>query len=217
MLLLKLFQWVSFIIVAWKHKKIEVLVLSQGDFDALITLNKSSLLEIKWWLYNIESAFKSLVTIPITLIIHSDASDLGWGATNGKIHINGRWSDSDSNLHTNIQELMAVKIAITSFCKDMKDIHVRIMADNMTAVIYINNMGGIMSKECNQIAKEIWQRAESNNMWISAGHIPGTENVTADTGSLKFRDTTEWMVSDHAFSIIKINSVSQMLICLRQG
>ena len=52
---------------------------------------------------------------------------------------------------------MAIKIAIMSFCKDMKVSHVRIMADNMTAVIYINDMGGIESKECNQIAKEIWQ------------------------------------------------------------
>ena len=72
----------------------------------------------------------------------------------------------------------------------------------MTAVIYINNMGGIKSKECNQVAKEIWQWAESNNIWISAAHIPGTENVTADTGSRQFNDATEWAVSDHAFDTI---------------
>ena len=183
-------------------QKIEALVQSQGDFDVPITLNKSSLLEVKWWHDNIDSAFKSLVPVPITLIIYSDASDLGWGATNGKIRINGRWSDSESDLHINIQELMAAKIAIMSYCKDMEDIHVRIMADNMTAVIYINNMGGTKSKECNQIAKEIWQWAESRNIWISAAHIPGTDNVTADTGSRQFNDATEWMVSDHAFSII---------------
>ena len=164
-------------------------------------MNKPSLLEIKWWHDNIESAFKSLIPVPITLIIHSDASDLGWGTTNGKIRINGCWSDSEGNLHTNIQELMAIKIAIMSFCEDMKDIHVRIMADNMTAVIYINNMGGIKSKECNQIAKDIWQWAESNNIWISAAHIPGTENATADIGSRQFNDATEWMVSDHVFCI----------------
>ena len=181
------------------NAKIEALVQSQGDFDAFIALNKSSLLEIKWWHDNIELAFKSLVPVLITLIIPPDASDLGWGATNGKKRINnGRWSDSEGNLHTNIQELMAIKIAIMSFSKDMKDVHVRIMADN---VIYINNMGGIKSKECNQIAKDIWQWAESDNIWISAVHIPGTENVTADTGSRQFNDATEWMVSDHAFSI----------------
>ena len=151
------------------------------------------------------------------MIIYSDASDLGWDATNGKTRINGRWSDSESDLHINIQELMAAKIAIMSYCKDMEDIHVRIMADNMTAVIYINNMGGTKSKECNQIAKEIWQWAESRNIWISAAHIPGTDNVTADTGSRQFNDATEWMVSDHAFSIITKKLVSQMLTCLHQG
>ena len=33
-------------------------------------------------------------------------------------------------------------------------------------------------------------------------HIRGTENVNADTGSAQFNDATEWMVSDHAFSIV---------------
>ena len=45
------------------------------------------------------------------------------------------------------------------------------------------------------------QWAESNNISIPAAHISGTENVTADTGSRQF-NATEWMVSDHAFSII---------------
>ena len=49
-------------------QEIEVLT-RRRDFDALITLNKSSLLEIKWWHDNIESAFKSLVPVPVTLII----------------------------------------------------------------------------------------------------------------------------------------------------
>ena len=44
-------------------QKIEALVRSQGDFDALITLNKSSLLEIKWWHCNIELAFKSYLSL----------------------------------------------------------------------------------------------------------------------------------------------------------
>ena len=61
---------------------------------------------------------------------------------------------------------MAIRIAIMPFCKDIKDIHVRIMTDNMTAIIYINNMEGIKSKECYQITREIWQWAESNNIYI---------------------------------------------------
>ena len=39
-------------------------------------------------------------------------------------------------------------------------------------------------------------------MWLSAAHIPGTENCTADTDSREFSDDSEWMVSDFVFKII---------------
>ena len=39
-------------------------------------------------------------------------------------------------------------------------------------------------------------------MWLSAAHIPGTQNCTVDTDSREFNDDSEWMVSDFVFQII---------------
>ena len=41
-----------------------------------------------------------------------------------------------------------------AFAKDWKAKHVNIMCDNTTAVCYIDNMGGSVSKACNQLAYE---------------------------------------------------------------
>ena len=44
--------------------------------------------------------------------------------------------------------------------------------------------------------------AVERNVWISAAHIPGVLNVTADEESRKFRDDIEWSLSDEWFEKI---------------
>ena len=38
------------------------------------------------------------------------------------------------------------------------------MSDNITAVSYVNNKGGIQSEFCNETAKELWECSTSRNM-----------------------------------------------------
>ena len=65
------------------------------------------------------------------------------------------------------------------------------MSDNTTTVANLNKQGSTHSIICNEITREIWNFAISKNIWISAAHIPGTENVEADTASRQFQDETE--------------------------
>ena len=167
-----------------------------ADFDANISLSTQSRTDILWWINNIDLAFKSLLPLPIDIVIYTDTSKVGWGANLGTHRINGRWDETEAVLHINILELMAVEIAILAFCKNEHKKHVRLMIDNMTAVSYLQNMGGIKFPECNKLSRNIWKWAEIRKMWLSAAHIPGTENCTADTDSREFNDDSEWMVSD---------------------
>ena len=73
------------------------------------------------------------------------------------------------------------------------------MSDNTTAIAYINNMGGIKSSTCNEVAKDIWLCCEKHNIWISAAFIPGKENKAADKKSREFDDATEWQLSTNVF------------------
>lgn len=76
------------------------------------------------------------------------------------------------------------------------------MTDNVTAVSYINNMGGIHSQLCNDIASQIWTWCIDRSIWLLAAHIPGVQNVVADRKSRKFDDQTEWRLNSNVFNDI---------------
>ena len=54
----------------------------------------------------------------------------------------------------------------------------RIKSDKTTAISYINNMGEIES--CTDLSKAIWHYCIKRKVWLSALHIPGKDNETAD-------------------------------------
>lgn len=80
--------------------------------------------------------------------------------------------------------------------------NIRLFMDNTTAISYINNMGGITSIKCDKLAKEIWFWCMKRDLWLSAWHIPGKDNLTADKLSRKFDDQIEWMFSKSVFNRI---------------
>ena len=80
------------------------------------------------------------------------------GAVCEKSETGGIWSKQVQALHINALNLLGAKLGLFSFFKDNKDIkHIRAMMENNTAVAYINNMGGIRSDLCDDIAFDIWQ------------------------------------------------------------
>ena len=57
------------------------------------------------------------------------------------------------------------------------------MSDNITPLSYANNKGRIKSELCNEITKELWVWCTSQNMWVPAAHIPGTQDTEAGSFS----------------------------------
>ena len=180
--------------------KTEQLTRACGKFDTKISLNVEVTKELNWWLDSIEQSFQSLIIPDIDLTIHTDASLLGWGATDGLTPIGGPWK-TDEIQHINVLELQAIYYALLSYCKNKKFQHIRIMSDNSTAVAYINNMGGIKSKTCDSLAKDIWSFAIDLGCWLSSAHIPGIDNTTADLKSRKFAENTEWQLIPDIFEL----------------
>ena len=81
----------------------------------------------------------------------------------------------------------------------MKSVHIRVYSDNTTTVNYITSMGGTHSMECNSVAKEIWLFCITREIWLSAAHIPGKDNIQADKESRVFNDNKEWMLRSGIF------------------
>ena len=107
----------------------------------------------------------------------------------------------EGNNHINYLELLAIFLSLKSFCKDSYDVHVKIMTDSTCAKAYLNNMGGIKSEKMNKLSLDMWLWCMNRNVWISADHIPGENNI-ADKFSREFNDSVEWKLEVGIFERI---------------
>ena len=188
--------------------KIIALRQARGHYTGPISLSDDSIRDIKWWIEFIEGANRRISQGPISMTIESDASTKGWGCCvrGSSIKAGGEWSPDEAREHINYLELKAAFFALKSLCRGDHP-HVRIMLDNTTAVSYIREMGGTRSNSCNAMAREIWEWAYDHGIWLSACHIPGVMNVTADRESRVFHKETEWKLNEEVFheAILKLN------------
>ena len=113
------------------------------------------------------------------------------------------WTKQVQALHINALELLGAKLGLLSFFKGSKDIkHIRVMMDSNTVVAYINNMGGIRSNLCHDIAFDIWQWAADQQLCISAAHISESENVLTDKSSRMFERSSKRKLTESVFKKI---------------
>ena len=133
------------------------------------------------------------------ITIYTDSSTLGRGVTDGNNLSGGRWKVFN---HIYVLQLKTIFIGMQTYCKEKNYKHVRVMSDNITAVSYVNNKGGIKSEFCNEISKELWVWCTLQNMSVSTAHIPGTQNTEADSFFRNFNEFIEWKLSTHLFQEI---------------
>ena len=189
-----------------ERDKIAALKANRGHFDRKMTLSIEAKGELQWWVEHVTSSFAPIRRPKPDLELRTDASGAGWGATNLQSCTGGRWNEKElhkaRNYGINYLETVAAGFGVQSFCADVENVHVLLRVDNVTAVSYINNMGGCKSADCNEAAKHIWEWCMSRNIWLSAAHLPGKLNTEADHMSRHFNHKTEWMLNTDAFKEI---------------
>ena len=181
--------------VALKEKK--------GDFDKFMVISPQMKVDLLWWVKNVKTQVYHVERLTISVVIHTDASLLGWGCkSDDESSANGRWNATESTFHINCLELLAIFHALRALCAQMTDVHIRIVSDSSTAVYYIAKMGGIQSVQCNEIAKDIWLWCIDRNIWLSTEFKKGCLNIEADFLSRNFDDSAEWMLNKGCFDKI---------------
>ena len=143
-----------------------------------------------------------IIPLKMDSVIFSDASKIGWGAHLLEISTGGRWKELESLNHINYLELEAAFLALRAFLPLIKGSHVQFGLDNHTAVAYINQLRGTRSQHLTALALDIWCYALDRNMLISAIHVPGKWNRTADGKSRMFHHSIEWMLDHNLFKQI---------------
>ena len=172
---------------------------NKGNYEASMTLSPESISDLRWWVANLPTACKNIVTVNPDIEMETDASLLGWGAVCNGQSAQGMWSPVEKQKHINELELLAAHFGIKSFLPLLKGKHVCIKSDNSTTVCYLNAMGGTKSPPCNTLAKKIWLCCMENDTWLTACHLPGVLNVEADKHSRQFNERTEWQLQPKIF------------------
>ena len=171
--------------IRFVREKDIVLRGSLGDFEGFMSLSPESMGHLNWWVDTLPSADTSIDHGVPNFTLTSDASLRVWDAASGTFSTHGLWSEAETTFHINVLELLAVKFGLRSLLVVCRGQYIRVVSDNTTAVSYINGMEG-KSLPSDSITGTFWSWAIDQRNWLSAGHITGTSNVSADDLSRNF-------------------------------
>ena len=170
-------------------------------WDDSLYLTQSARADLQWWSKALDGWNGHVFTPsnPDAQII-MDASPVGFGIVCGDLKAAGFWTPRVANKPQNYREMMAILVAVHTFGPRLKDKHVQIVTDNVSAMCYINHLGG-PSVELTSLAKDIWMAAQRCNLTLSATFLAGILNVEAD-GLSRQSTQDEWSLHPRLFQYL---------------
>ena len=178
--------------------------------DHPISINGMIRSHLQWWINPIRFETGTSIHPPDPkFFLYTDASHYGWGAhlEPTTLSFHGRWTENQSQLHINMLEMMAIRLALKQAKTFIHHSCIMISTDNTTVVSYINKQGGTHSPN---LCVEVWKILNwclEQDIVIRVRHIPGKFNILADRLSrLDKPIKTEWSLDQTV-----ANSVFQML------
>ena len=136
------------------------------------------------------------------VVVTTDASKTGWGATCNGQAASGSWTGPRLLWHINCLELLAVHLALRRFRPLLLDKHVLVRTDNTAAVSYINRQGGLRSRRMSQLARHLLLWSQTRLKSLRAIHIPGELNRAADALSRQLTFPGEWRLHPQTVQLI---------------
>lgn len=82
--------------------------------------------------------------------------------------------------HINVLKRLAGSFAVRCFAKDRINICICLCMDNVSAVWYVNHLGGTNSSFFAHLAADSWAFCLEHNILVQAEYLPGLNNVEAD-------------------------------------
>lgn len=172
-----------------------------NNMKKITYLSNPAVRELEWWRDNISLAENKIRDCHFDLELFSDASTTGWGAVCGSQEAKGFWNSSEKEYHINYLEILAAFLALKCFAKDLTSSQILLRVDNLTALAYINKMGGTRHQNLHNIAKALWSWCMERDIWVFAEYVASKENP-ADEGSRLDNIDTEWELAPYAFKLI---------------
>ena len=149
-------------------------------FSHPITINGMIRSHLQWWIN--PNRFETGTTIhppDPKFFLYTDASHFGWGAhlEPTALSFHGHWTEDQSQLHINMLEMMAIRLALKQAITFIHHSCIMISTDNTMVVSYINKQGGTYSPN---LCVEVWEILNwclEHDIIIRVRHIPGKFNI----------------------------------------
>ena len=117
----------------------------------------------------------------------------------------GLWFKEERRTHINELELRTIMFGVKLFAKTHS--HLLIQTDSITAIRYVNKIGGTHSKTLCDLSLEIHKRCVIHNIRLTAEHLPGKDNTLADRLSRQSnQDWSDWKLSPTVFNHILVTT-----------
>ena len=71
-------------------------------------------MELHWWLKEIPKICTNIYLLKVNFVIYADASQTGWGRTDGNNPTGGKWL-GNQEYHINYLELKAIFLAVRAY------------------------------------------------------------------------------------------------------
>ena len=148
------------------------------SWSDLLLIDDVTRRDLNWWdeaIANWNGAPLHLRNPEVQLI--SDASGTGYGAwiPGLNVEMSGVTSKALATEHSNFKELLTILIGIQSFREELKGKCIQVLTDNITAVAYLNKMGGPSAK-LSQIAKDVFMECQDLQVSLQVQHLSGSRN-----------------------------------------
>ena len=124
--------------------KTKALALNKGNFDKYMKLSSQGIEDITWWYNNIMSSVSPILRENPSIVITTDASMKGWGACYNGARTGDLFAEREIE-HINVLETKAVYFGLQSLCSEIRNQHIKVLADNSATVGAINSMGSSKS------------------------------------------------------------------------
>ncbi|KAI2648848.1 ORF V: Enzymatic polyprotein [Labeo rohita] len=185
----------------WLHTRVPRWAWRRGTFRVNITPSCCQTLS-PWTDIMFLRSGVPLEQVSRRIIVTTDASKTGWGATCNGQAASGVWTGPRLFWHINCLELLAVLLALRRFHPMIWGKHVLVRSDNTATVAYINHQGGVRSFRMSQLARHLLLWSQHRLKSLRATHIPGEANRVADSLSRQVSLGGEWRLHPQSVQLI---------------
>ena len=168
-------------------------------YEAQLDVTHGMETDLAWWTQEMgQYNGRPLQIAYWDLTVETGAFGAGWGAFCQGVRTGGQWTPLEKQKHINYLELLAASLALRSFLLNRRKLNILLQIDNVTAIAFLNRMGGTHSQELSDLSVEIWEWC-LEKIVLHAEHLPGKENVRADWESRHVWDSSDWMLERATF------------------